>query len=58
MCEGKANCATCGTSETCGLLSIQVVDYMLMVVVHSYLRGDKYLYKVVDQPSDLHAFFF
>ena len=32
---------------------------MLIVAVHygSYLRADKYLYKVVDQPFDFHAFF-
>ena len=57
-----AECATCGTSETCGLLTVQIYirRYKLIVAVHygSYLSADKYLYKVVDWPSDLHVFIF
>ena len=31
---------------------------MVAVYDGSYLSADKYMYKVVDWPSDLHAFFF
>ena len=59
------NYATCDTSGTCSSFSVQIYIHrkklrlLALVAEHygSYLQADRYLYKVVDRPSEFNVFF-